>query len=249
MANEKGPEDKAKTPPPPAKPAPAAKAAAPGKDRADAARDRGYQQTPAVADFVQAQNKDKRGARFADVIPESRTKGPARQSLPEPEMRPPIFLSTFEGMKDIYFKVKGRASPRTKELLEGPQLEDLVKMLAELHENEERLRSGEAKVIGTIYQQLKDEPGPLLLGLQDLRLKEPWRLFLDGWDIWVPDDKKVEGVELFWEGESDDEDGEPMEILQTLRFSKGEIALETKLGKKEDRLTYDGQAFYRLKAS
>lgn len=248
MANEKGPEDKAK-PAPPAKPAPTAKPAAPGKDRADAARDRGYQQTPAVADFVQAQNKDKRGARFADVIPESRTKGPTRQSLPEPEIRPPIFLSTFEGMKDIYFKVKGRASPRTKELLEGPQLEDLVKMLAELHENEERLRSGEAKVIGAIYQQLKDEPGPLLLGLQDLRLKEPWRLFLEGWDIWVPDDKKVEGVELFWEGESDDDDGEPMEILQTLRFSKGEIALETKLGKKEDRLTYDGQAFYRLKAS
>ena len=33
------------------------------------------------------------------------------------------------------------------------------------------------------------------------------------------------------------------------RATKGEIALETKLGKKEDRLTYDGQAFYRLKAS
>ncbi|MFO0726810.1 MAG: hypothetical protein U1E65_23700 [Myxococcota bacterium] len=219
------------------------------KSRADAARDRGFQQTPAVADFIQGQKEKKGGARFAEVVPESRQKGPPRLSLPEPEIRPPIFLSTFEGMKDIYFKVKGRASPKTKELLESPALEDLVKMLAELHENEEKVRSGEAKVLGVIYQKIKDDPGPLLIGLSDPRLKEPWRLFLDGWDIWVPDDKKVEGVELFWEGEADDDEGEPMEILQTMRFSKGEIALETKLGDKQDKMSYDGQAFYRLKGS
>lgn len=170
---------------------------------------------------------------------------PRLPALDDGAPHPPPFLSPFQAMKDIYFKVKGRASRRTQELLEGADLEDLVGDLVALHENEQLLRKSEAKLSAPIQKALGDDPGPLLLGLSDPRLKEPWRLFVDGWDIWVPD--KGEGVELFWEGESEDESGEPMEILWVLRKKSGELELEARLGALSDLITFDGTSFFRLR--
>lgn len=200
---------------------------------------------PSAGDFVRGQGSPKGGKSFAEVIPGARIR---RDDLPEPEQRPPAFLSTFEGMKDIYMRVKGRMSPKTKELLEGTDLEDLVTALAELHDDEKRVKAPEARLSSPLFTKLKDEPGPLLLGFQDPKLREPWRLFLDGWEIWVPEKKDVGGVELFWEGEAEDDDGEPMTIAQTLRRAAGEMVLDTQLGALRDVITYDGQAFFRLKS-
>lgn len=216
-----------------------------GPSRAEQARSKGFQTTPGLGDFVRGQASPKAGAKFAEVVPSSRV---PLAPLPEPELRPPIFLSTFEGMKDIYLRVKGRASPKTRELLEGPHLEDLVKMVVAIAEDEKKSRAPEARVAGPVYAKLKADPGPLLTGLNDPRLKEPWRLFLDGWEVWVPDDKKKVGIELFLEGEGEDDHGEPMEILQVLRLVGNELTLETKLGTLRDRVSYDGERYYRLKS-
>lgn len=169
------------------------------------------------------------------------------RALPETEIRPPSFLSPLEAMTDIYMRTRGRMSPKTKELLQSTDLEDLLEMLVKLHTSEELLRRAEARLLHPIWSKLKDDPGPLLLGLNDKRLTEPWRLLLDRWDIWVPSDAEKGGVELFWEGEGEDEDGEAIEILQSLSFQIGELTLHAKLGKAEDRITFDGAAFYRLK--
>jgi hypothetical protein len=202
---------------------------------------------PSAGDFVRGQGSPKAGKSFAEVIPGARMR---RDDLPEPEHRPPAFLSTFEGMKDIYMRVKGRMSPKTKELLEGTDLEDLVTALAELHDDEKRVKAPEARLSSALFTKLKDEPGPLLLGFQDPKLREPWRLFLDGWEIWVPEKKDAGGVELFWEGEgeAEEDDGDPVTIAQTLRRSAGEMVLDTQLGTLRDVITYDGQAFFRLKS-
>lgn len=218
--------------------------------RVNLARERGFQQTPSIGEVVIGKMQMPTGPSFAEILPEARTRmGP---QLDEPEMRPPPFLSAFEGMKDIYLKIKGRTSPRTKELLDGVDLEDLVRMIGELHENEDLMRSAEGRLRGPIYAHLKDEPGPLLLGLNDPRLAEPWRLFIDGWDIWVPkvesqlEDAEETGVELFWEGEAEDEDGEEFEIMQSLVFKNDEVRLHTKFADDEDDVTFDGQTFFRL---
>jgi hypothetical protein len=165
--------------------------------------------------------------------------------LDDGEPRPPPFLNPFQSMKDIYFKVKGRASRRTQELLEGPDLEDLVNDLVALNQDPVLSRRTEARLSGPIQKALGDDPGPLLHGLNDPRLAEPWRLFLEGWDIWVPD--KGEGVELFWEGETEDDDGDAVEILWVLRKRTGELELEAKLGKLSDLITFDGSSFFRLR--
>lgn len=172
-----------------------------------------------------------------------------RPDLPEPKMRPPDFLSPLEAMSDIYMRVRGRMSPKTKQLLEGTDLEDMIRMLDELHENEALVRRSEARLAHAIASQLGDDPGPMLLGFQDLRLMELWRLFLDGWEIWTPEGHDERGgVELFWEGEAEDDDGEAMELLQSLVYQRGELVLHAKLGAAEDRITFDGQTFYRLKS-
>ncbi len=175
---------------------------------------------------------------------------PPPVDLPEVEMRPPAFLTPLEAMSDIYMRTRGRMSNKTKELLEGPDLEDLLEMLDTLHASDELMRKTEGRLLHAIWSELKDDPGPMLLGLTDKRLYEPWRLFLDRWDIWTPDafDDKG-GVELFWEGEAEGDDGEAIEILQSLTFQSGELTLTAKLGDKEDRITFDGQAFYRLRSS
>jgi hypothetical protein len=171
-----------------------------------------------------------------------------KSELPEPELRPPIFLTPLEAMGDIYRRTRNRMSPKTKELLESTDLEDLLLMVAKLHENPDLVRKAEARLLHPIWSKLKDDPGPMLLGLNDQRLTEPWRLFLDRWDIWVPDDAREKGgVELFWEGEAEDDDGNAIELLQSLSFQNGELALYAKLGDAEDRITFDGEAFYRLK--
>jgi len=216
--------------------------------QADQARNKGFQITPGVGDFVKGQSEPKTGSSFAELLPISRTRA---SSLPEPEMRPPIFLSQFEGMKDIYLRVKGRASPKTRELLEGPGLEDLVKVMIALNDDETKSKAPDARVFGPLYTKIKAEPGPLLTGLNDPRLSEPWRLFLEGWEIWLPDkahDKNQTGVELFIEGEGEDDEGEPMEILQMLRIVGSEVTLETKIGALKDRVAYDGERFFRLKS-
>src|SRR4029434_7438293 len=121
---------------------------------------------------------------------------------------------------------RGRMSNKTKELLESVLLEDMLAAIKALLENPELSTQAEARVHPSLYSKLKDDPGPLLLGLTDKRLTEPWRLFLDRWDIWTPEDDEDEmGVELFWEGEGEDDDGETIELLQSLTYLKGELVL------------------------
>jgi hypothetical protein len=217
--------------------------------RSRRARTMGFDQTPSFEDAVDAllaeeQAGDAESSSLAELLPSARIH--AHPDLPEAEIRPPDFLKPLEAMKDVYLKVKGRASPKTTELLEGVALEDLVQMVRTPFEQEGLERSPEARLRGPLYRKLKDAPGPLLLGLTDPRLTELWRLFVDGWDIWLPDGRE-DGIELFWEGEAEEDDGAPLEILQTLSLIEGEVCLSTRLGELEDELTFDGEGFFRLK--
>jgi hypothetical protein len=166
--------------------------------------------------------------------------------LPETDLRPPMFLAPLEAMKDIYMRTRGRMSRKTKELLEGPDLEDLLGLLRKIFEDEKLEKHPEARLKASLHAKLKADPGPLLLGLSDPRLSEPWRLFLDRWEIWVPEGDDG-GVELFWEGEADDDDHGAIELMQSLALQKGELTLTTRLGAESDRLTFDGEAYYRLR--
>jgi hypothetical protein len=218
------------------------------KSSIDRARDKGFQNTPTIAEVMDAKNQPPTGASLGEVLPMARMR--PHPDLPPTDLRPPDFLSPLEAMRDIYMKVRGRMSNKTKELLESTELEDLLNMIGTLHISEELVRKGEARLLGSICAKLKDDPGPLLLGLNDKRLTEPWRLFLDRWEIWTPDDVDDHGgVELFWEGEGEDDDGGSIEILQALKHQRGELSLYCKLGPLEDELTFDGTAFYRLKRS
>lgn len=203
-----------------------------------------FQNSPNLGEIIAGKSAPKTGESFASILPNMR----AHPDLPEVDMRPPVFLSLLEAMTDIYMRTRGRMSNKTKELLTSVALEDLLNMLAKLFEDEKLARHAEARLIHKIWSQLKDEPGPLLLGLNDKRLTEPWRLFLDRWEIWIPDkDEDETGVELFWEGEAEDDDGETIELLQSLTFKNGELTLYAKMGSLEDKITFDGEAFYRLK--
>ena len=184
------------------------------------------------------------GTSLADLLPSSPAHG--HPDLPEAEIRPPPFLKPLAAMKDIYIRIRGRASPRTSDLLEGPDLEDLLGYIRSLFENEQLLSRNEARISGPLFKQLHDEPGPFLLGLNDPRLTELWRVFLDGWDIWAPEDRD-DGVELFWEGEAEDHRGQAIEALQSLTYVQGEVILHTRLGEHDDHLTFDGESFYRLR--
>jgi hypothetical protein len=175
------------------------------------------------------------------------TKVAINTNLPEPAFRPPVFLRPLETMAVTYMHKKGRMSPKTKKLLESPDFDDMLTMLRNLHEDETLIRKSEARLKASFMTALRAEPGPLLLGLQDPRLTEPWRLFLDEWDIWSIGDK-VGGVELFWEGEAENDDDELIGLSQSLCFKDGELTLITKMGEEQDTLSFDGQAFYRLKA-
>jgi hypothetical protein len=205
-----------------------------------------FQNSPNLGEIVAGKSAPKTGESFATLLPTMR----AHPDLPEPDMRPPTFLSLLEAMSDIYMRTRGRMSNKTKELLKSVALEDLLGMLVKLFENDQLARHPEARLQHKIWSKLKDEPGPLLLGINDKRLTEPWRLFLDRWEIWVPDDDEDEtGVELFWEGEAEDDDGETIELLQSLTFQRGELTLYAKMGSLEDKITFDGEAFYRLKTN
>jgi hypothetical protein len=212
--------------------------------RIDVARAKGLNQTPSIGDFVTGHTAPKAGSSFAEMLPGSRVQ---RADLPEPSMRPPEFLSIFEGMRDIYLRTRGRASPKTRELLEGPMLEDLVNMLLGLQDNDQLRKSSDARLRRQLLEKLGSDPGPIVTGLGDARLSEPWRLFLEGWDIWEYDGEPS-GIELFWEGEAEDDAGDAIEILESLRLAGGEITLEAKVGALKDRITFDGQAFYRLRS-
>ncbi len=216
--------------------------------RSQSARKMGFEQTPSIGDFVTGLDADTEGEALGALLPSARAR--AHPDLPETEFRPPDFLQPLEAMKDIWMRTRGRMSRRTKELLEGVDLEDLLEMVQAVHDSETFVKKPEARIKGTMYQALKDEEdNPLLLGFQDPRLTEAWRLLIDGWEIWVPDDTEDEGVELFWEGEGEDDDGNPMELMQSLSLIAGELTLFTKLGEEEDAVTFDGQAFYRLKTA
>lgn len=212
--------------------------------RSKGAKSSNFDDTPDMDDVMSAADVVD-GENVAQILPSSRAFG--HPDLPEVETRPPEFLSPLEAMKDIYMKTRGRMSRRTKELLEGVDLEDLLDMLRALFADDVRSKSGEAHLIHPIRDLLKDDPGPLLLGLTDIRLTEPWRLFLDDWEIWVPDGEE-DGVDLFWEGEAENDDGDVIVMLQSLQFRNGEISLFAKLGEVEDRVSFDGETFYRLKA-
>ena len=210
------------------------------------ARRMGFDDSPGAEELVVAFEDEEQveGEALGVMFPGTRAR--AHPDLPEVDIRPPDFLNPMESMKDIYMKMKGRMSRRTKELIEHIDLEDLIEKLYSIFESESFARSSEARIRHDIWGQLKDEPGPLLLGLNDPRLTELWRLFLDGWDIWVIGDHD-RGVDLFWEGEAEDDDGEVIEMMQSLQFLDGEITLHTKMGPLEDKLTFDGESFYRLK--
>lgn len=213
--------------------------------RARYAQEMGFDQTPTLAEAAEAllAAEDATDGEPGVLLPSSAAH--AHPDLPEAELRPPDFLSPLEAMRDVYLRVRGRASPKTRELLEGVALEDLVSTVRMVFEQDDLQRSSDARLRGPLYKTLREEPGPLLLGLADPRLTELWRLFIEGWDIWLPDGRE-DGVELFWEGESEDDDGEPMEILQTLSFVEGEVVLGTRLGGLEDELVFDGERFFRL---
>lgn len=212
--------------------------------RSQHARKLGLDQTPGVDEIVVAQETEVPGESLGAILPSARAR--AHPDLPEVETRPPDFLKPLEAMFDIYQRTRGRLSRKTKELLTGPDLEDLLALLRGIYESPTLGKSAEARLKGPLLAKLKDDPGPLLLGLNDPRLTEPWRVFLDGWEIWVPKGDG-QGVELFWEGEAEDDDGEVLEMTQSLVFRDGELTLHTQLGTLEDKLTFDGQAFYRLK--
>lgn len=198
-----------------------------------------------TAQAVLAGTRDPHAARASAPAEKKQKPTLVLPELDEDEPRPPPFLSPFQAMKDVYFKVKGRASRRTQELLESPDLEDLVNELVTLAADPQRARKSEGRLSAPIQKVLASDPGPLLTGFGDPRLAELWRLFLDGWDIWVPD--KGDGLELFWEGEGEDEHGEPIEILWVLRKRAGEIQLDVKLGELRDTITFDGSTFFRLR--
>ncbi len=205
----------------------------------------GFDQTPGLGAVVLGKSEAPTGESLGTLLPSARAR--AHPSLPEVDLRPPEFLSPLEAMTDIYMKKKGRISRKTKELLESPDLEDLLAMVRKIHDDEALVKKPEARLKGTLFAQLKDDPGPLLLGFQDPRLTEPWRLFLDGWDLWIAG--KNEGVELFWEGEAEDDDGEVIQLMQSLELIGGELTLHTQLGSAQDHLTFDGSAFFRLKTA
>ncbi|MBI2378047.1 MAG: hypothetical protein HYV07_28860 [Deltaproteobacteria bacterium] len=209
----------------------------------DRARAMGLAQSPGTREVIAGKLAERMGASFAELLPGARSRGAA--SLEEPDLRPPPFLSPFEAMKDIFLRARGRASPKTLELLTSPDLEDLVAVLGQIHGDTETLRKSEARIKASMFQKIRDAEAPLLAGFQDPRLSEPWRLFLEGWEIWVPDGKKG-GVELFWEGEAEDDNGNQLEIVQSLRFVEGEVTIETQLGEDRDSVSFDGEGFFRF---
>ena len=168
--------------------------------------------------------------------------------LPEPDIRPPHFLTPLQAMRDIYMRTRGRASPRTQELLDSPVLEDLLHDLQSIFERSELMQVPEAAVASKILRIMGPQSGPLLRGLSDPRLVEPWRLFLDGWDIWVPEGRDSD-VELFLEGEVELDDGRAVEVLQSLAYIEGEVVLSTHWGDLKDELIFDGEGFFRLRTS
>lgn len=220
--------------------------------RVNMARGRGFQASTEVNDYILAKQEVSTGLGLAETLHQSQSSD-NEYDEEEKEFQPEEFLSAFEAMKDVYLKVHGRASPKTRQLLEGIDLEDLVKMVQELNLDDELRRSSEARLKNSIFAILKDEPGPLLLGLNDKRLLEPWKLFLEGWDIWVPEvdseveDAEASGVELFWEGEAEDPSGKEIQITQTLSFESMRVKLRTQFGLETDELSFDGQTFFRLK--
>lgn len=212
--------------------------------RSRTAKKMGLDQSPSISEVVAGKEAAPAGESLAALLPSARAR--AHPALPDTEIRPPDFLTPLEAMRDIYMRTRGRMSRKTKELLEGPDLEDLLGMVRHIFEEEKLEKSAEARLKANLRSQLEGEPGPLLLGLNDPRLTEPWRLFLEGWDIWIPEGDG-DGVELFWEGEAEDDFGEVLEMSQSVIFTQGELILWTKMGDREDHLTFDGEVFYRLK--
>jgi hypothetical protein len=169
--------------------------------------------------------------------------GASIRQLPPAEFRPPDFLTPMEAMRDVYMRIRHRASVKTQELLEGPDLDDLLSFLRVLFESDLD-RDPRARLPASLRKTASHEDSPLLVGLDDVRLVEPWRLFQLGWDIWTPADRSG-GVELFWEGEVEDEAEDVQIVLQSLTFREGELTLQTRLGASEDTVTFDGEHFYR----
>ncbi len=196
--------------------------------------------SPELEAIVESLDGPQTGESLDDLLPRRR-----HPDLRPVDIEPPGFLRPLEAMRDIYMRVKSRISPRTKEILEGPDLEDLITMMHALFDDESLVRKSDARHRRDLLDTIGDE-GPLLTGFSDPRLTEMWRLFLEGWDIWVPEGKE-NGVDLFWEGEAEDDAGRVIEILQSLVFREGEAQLSTRIGALDETITFDGSAFYRLK--
>lgn len=211
--------------------------------RRHTAQPTGIDGAPALDDVFGDMDDEPAGESLDEMLSKGRVRHP---DLGEAEIEPPPFLKPLEAMQDIYMKTRGRMSRRTKELLEGIDLEDLIDMMHALFDDERMVKRSDARHPRALVEQLGDDSGPILTGFNDPRLTELWRLFLEGWEIWVPEGVET-GVDLFWEGEAEDEDGNVMEILQSLQYRDGEAILHAKIGELEDKITFDGEAFYRLK--
>lgn len=167
-------------------------------------------------------------------------------ALPEARLRPPAFLGHLEAMADIYRRTHRRMTPRTQALLEGVDLEDLLDRLRAPARAGRFQADPKARISAPLLEALSPDPGPLLVGLHDARLLEPWRLFLEGWDIWFADEQAQAGVSLFCEGEVEvSPDAPPIAFLQELSFIDGELELCTRWGDQSDRIAFDGSDVYR----
>jgi hypothetical protein len=87
-----------------------------------------FGQEPSMSEIVAGRNSARLGGPMAEIVSAARLPGSKKELDPD-EIKPPPFLSKYQAMKDVFQKVKGRASPKTRELLDSPDLEDMVKLL------------------------------------------------------------------------------------------------------------------------
>jgi hypothetical protein len=205
------------------------------------AQEMGLDGSPSIHEIVGGFGSEAPGSSLGEMLPRLR-----HPDLPELEVEPPRFLAPLQAMEDIYMRTRGRVSRRTKEILTSPDLEDLIALMHRLFDDATLVKKSEARHLRSILDPIGKDTGPVLTGFSDPRLTELWRLFVEGWDIWVPEGKET-GVDLFWEGEAENDEGDVVPILQSLQFRDGEATLTAEVGGAKDKITFDGTAFYRLK--
>ena len=164
-------------------------------------------------------------------------------ALPTFEIRPPAFLGPREAMADVYTRSRSRTTQRTAALLASDELDMLLSILGRVASLPPR---PEARLSKALLEAVGREIGPLLTGFDDPRLTEPWRLFLEGWDLATLAEGEARGVELYCEGEFENDAGDTIEMLASLALVGGELRLSTRVGAVQDELWSDGSTCYRL---